>query len=110
MGMIEELATKIMGWEKIECPLVRHTAGKFWVKHGVCWIDGNKFNPLEDYNDWNMVEKRIMEDYGRVKAYKTAIRAEVEGNLPHGEVCTVTNALMKSSLKEKCVAALKCYG
>jgi len=95
--MIEELATKIMGWKK---ETFTRSYGGVDVEN-VGWKDKNTiqqgWNPLEDWNDCNMMEERIMED-GRGKICKKYLA-----------YFTSKQQYMASSCRERCIAALKAY-
>src|SRR3990167_9622386 len=56
--IVERLATEVMGWK-----LRNEPEHKKWYKHMV--ESGRKkdlWNPLTDWNDWRMVEEKIIED------------------------------------------------
>jgi len=112
--MIEELATKVMGWEIRESDC----CGDYYVEKGSNLAKGDvvDWNPLEDWNDTMMVVEKtkprpfLFEYNDATDKYIMEFGELEKGRFgrcyPHPNPCIAKD---KDPQKAICLAALKCY-
>ena len=103
---IEYIAINILGWTKeegVNVELSKQTFSRWQVNDDEYEY---AFNPLEDWNDWRMVEEKVMEERTLFIDYLNRIGEGYEGPSVHVDIFI---HLHKSTLEQRVDALISAY-